>query len=78
VFFCDALCADVQVCVCVCVCVLRRDAAALRAGLFLGYTFVQRGDGEEGGGKGGGATPPVALRFALAQSARGLDEYNKA
>ena len=67
--------ADVQMCVCA-----ECDAAAaLRAGLFLGYTFVQRGDGEEGaGGKGGGAAPPVALRFALAQSARGLDEYNKA
>jgi hypothetical protein len=62
---------------CRCVCAECDAAAALRAGLFLGYTFVQRGDGEEGGGKGG-ATPPVALRFALAQSARGLDEYNKA
>jgi hypothetical protein len=48
----------------------------LRAGLFLGYTYVQRGD--DGDGVKGGATPPVALRFALMQTARGLDEYTKA
>ena len=51
-------------------------------GLFLGYTFVVRNDDDgpaEGGNAGAFATlrrrmPPVALRFALAQTRRGLDE----
>jgi hypothetical protein len=40
----------------------------------LGYTFVVCGDDDAPQGK---QAPPVALRFALAQTRAGLEEYTR-